>query len=183
MILSFVIISYESGGVLFARHYGASLATESAQATWMRRLHAATAADWGLLRSEGEEQVATLGGAEAAVQVLYKLLGDVVLLLAGDEEHLGADPREHEARDGPVREPDRRRRHHRQVIGAVHALVRRVDGAPVRHRRLDHRAGQVAERAGLLRARRLDRERLGHQLVEVLLVHTNPPGLYAFSAA
>ncbi|OSX76344.1 hypothetical protein BU14_0196s0011 [Porphyra umbilicalis] len=87
MILSFVIISYESGGVLFARHYGASLATESAQATWMRRLHAATAADWGLLRSEGEEQVATLGGAEAAVQVLYKLLGDVVLLLAGDEEH------------------------------------------------------------------------------------------------
>lgn len=87
MILSFVIISYESGGVLFARHYGAGLATEAAQATWMRRLHAATAADWGLLRSEGEEQVATLGGAEAAVQVLYKALGDVVLLLAGDEEH------------------------------------------------------------------------------------------------
>ncbi|GAB0494464.1 hypothetical protein MMPV_005757 [Pyropia vietnamensis] len=90
MILSFIIISYDSGGVLFSRFYGAGLATEAAQATWLRRLHGATAADWGLLRTEGEEQVATLGGAEApAVEVLYKSLGDVVLMLAGDEEHDG----------------------------------------------------------------------------------------------
>lgn len=97
MILSFVIISYETGGVLFARHYGAALATDAAQAAWLRRLHAATAADWGLLRTDGEEQVAVVGGSTddgtaggtAAAQVLLAALGDVVLLLAGDAPHDG----------------------------------------------------------------------------------------------
>lgn len=83
MLVSIVFISYTSGGVLFSRFYGHELRTESQQAEWLKKLRDATAPDWALLKEDHPEQVATVG----EVQVLYKLIGDVVLMLAGVEEH------------------------------------------------------------------------------------------------
>lgn len=83
MIVSVVLVSYSAGGVIFARYYGHALHKEQQQAEWLKKLRDATAPDWPLLKDFGPEQVATIG----EVQVLYKLIGDVVLMLAGVEEH------------------------------------------------------------------------------------------------
>lgn len=82
MIFSFVIVSYVSGGVIFSRFYGHELRTEQQQAKWLKKLRDATASDWGLLKEDHPEQIATV----AEVQILYKLLGDVVLMFAGIDE-------------------------------------------------------------------------------------------------
>ncbi|CDF34832.1 unnamed protein product [Chondrus crispus] len=83
MLVSITIVSYAAGGVIFSRYYGHELHTERQQAEWLKKLRDATALHWPLLKEDNPEQVATIG----EVQVMYKLLGDVVLLLAGVEEH------------------------------------------------------------------------------------------------
>ena len=83
MIVSVVIITYHSGGVIFSRYFGNQIREEQAQAEWLKKLRDATAPDWHLLKEDGPEQVAAVG----EVQILYKLIGDVVLMLAGTEEH------------------------------------------------------------------------------------------------
>jgi len=83
MIVSVIIVSYEAGGVIFSRYYGHELHAEQQQAEWLKKLRDATAPDWALLKEDNAEQVATVG----EVQVMYKLIGDVVLLLSGVEEH------------------------------------------------------------------------------------------------
>lgn len=83
MIISVVIVSYASGGVIFSRFYGHELHKEVQQAEWLKKLRDATAPDWPLLKEDFPEQVATIG----EVQVTYKLIGDVVLMLAGVDEH------------------------------------------------------------------------------------------------
>lgn len=83
MIVSIVLVSYEAGGVILSRFYGHALRTELLQAEWLKKLRDATAADWPLLVEDGPEQVASVG----EVQVVYKLIGDVVALFAGTEEH------------------------------------------------------------------------------------------------
>lgn len=83
MLVSVVLVSYTAGGVIFSRYYGHELQTEKQQAEWLKKLRDATAPEWALLKEDNPEQVATIG----EVQVLYKLIGDVVLLLAGVEEH------------------------------------------------------------------------------------------------
>lgn len=76
-------MTYTTGGVIFSRYYGHELHTELRQAEWLKKLRDATAPDWALLKEDNPEQIATVG----EVQVLYKLIGDVVLMLAGVEEH------------------------------------------------------------------------------------------------
>lgn len=83
MILSVVLVSHESGGVIFSRFYGTELRTEAQQGEWLKKLRDATVPTWALLQNEYPEQVATV----SEVQVMYKLIGDVVLMLAGNEEH------------------------------------------------------------------------------------------------
>eukprot|EP00172_Hildenbrandia_rubra_P001476 Plantae.Rhodophyta-Hildenbrandia_rubra.ctg20301.p2 GENE.Plantae.Rhodophyta-Hildenbrandia_rubra.ctg20301~~Plantae.Rhodophyta-Hildenbrandia_rubra.ctg20301.p2 ORF type:complete len:160 (+),score=32.85 Plantae.Rhodophyta-Hildenbrandia_rubra.ctg20301:817-1296(+) len=83
MILSLVLVSYEAGGVIFSRFYGKDFRTEQAQAAWLKKLRDATAPDWRLLKEDGPEQVATIG----AVQIMYKLIGDIVAIFAGNQEH------------------------------------------------------------------------------------------------
>ncbi|PXF46632.1 hypothetical protein BWQ96_03621 [Gracilariopsis chorda] len=83
MIVSVVIVCYTSGGVIFSRFYGHELRTEQQQAKWLKKLRDATAPDWALLKEDNPEQIATVG----EVQITYKLLGDVVLMVAGVEEH------------------------------------------------------------------------------------------------
>lgn len=83
MLVSIVIVSYNAGGVIFSRYYGHELHTEKQQAEWLKKLRDATAPDWALLKEDNPEQVATIG----EVQIMYKLIGDVVLLLSGIEEH------------------------------------------------------------------------------------------------
>lgn len=83
MIVSLTLVTYETGGVILSRCYGHALHAEAAQASWLKRLRDATASDWPLLTEDGPEQVAALG----EVQVVYKLLGDVVMLFAGTGEH------------------------------------------------------------------------------------------------
>lgn len=83
MIVSIVIISYTAGGVIFARYYGHELHSEKQQAEWLKKLRDATAPDWALLKEDNPEQVATIG----EVQITYKLIGDVVLMIAGVDEH------------------------------------------------------------------------------------------------
>lgn len=83
MLVSITIVSYAAGGVIFSRYFGHELRTEKQQAEWLKKLRDATAPEWALLKDDNPEQVATIG----EVQVTYKLLGDVVLLLAGIEEH------------------------------------------------------------------------------------------------
>jgi hypothetical protein len=83
MIVSLTVVSHEAGGVILSRFYGFALRTELQQAEWLKKLRDATAPDWPLLREDGPEQVATVG----EVQVVYKLLGDVVALFAGTDEH------------------------------------------------------------------------------------------------
>lgn len=83
MLVSITIVSYTAGGVIFSRYYGHELRTEKQQAEWLKKLRDATAPDWALLKEDNPEQVATVG----EVQVTYKLIGDVVLLLAGIDEH------------------------------------------------------------------------------------------------
>lgn len=83
MIVSVLIVGYSTGGVLFSRYYGHQVREEKEQAAWLKKLRDATAPDWHLLKEDGPEQVAAIG----EVQVLYKLIGDVVLILAGTEEH------------------------------------------------------------------------------------------------
>jgi Clathrin adaptor complex small chain len=83
MIVSATIISYGAGGVIFSRYYGHALSTEIQQAEWLKKLRDATAPDWHLLKEDGPEQVAAVG----EVQVVYKLIGDVVSMFAGTDEH------------------------------------------------------------------------------------------------
>lgn len=83
MLVSIVMVSYGAGGVIFSRYYGHELHTQRQQAEWLKKLRDATAPDWALLKEDCPEQVATMG----EVQIMYKLIGDVVLLLAGVEEH------------------------------------------------------------------------------------------------
>ncbi|KAI0567064.1 Coatomer subunit zeta [Gracilaria domingensis] len=83
MIVSVVIVSYTTGGVIFSRFYGHELRSEQQQAKWLKKLRDATATDWVLLKEDHPEQVATVG----EVQIVYKLMGDAVLMLAGVEEH------------------------------------------------------------------------------------------------
>lgn len=83
MIVSVVIVSYDAGGVIFSRYYGHELHTEQQQAEWLKKLRDATASDWALLKEDNPEQVATIN----EVQIVYKLIGDVVLLISGVEEH------------------------------------------------------------------------------------------------
>ena len=83
MLLSIVIVSYEAGGVIFNRFYGHEFADPEVQARWLKKLRDATAPDWQLLKEDGPEQVATIKD----VQILYKLIGDVVVMFAGNEEH------------------------------------------------------------------------------------------------
>lgn len=83
MIASVHVVSYAAGGVLFERYYGASLSHSVSQAEWLKRLRDATAPDWRLLRDDYPEQVAAVG----EVQIVYKLIGDVVLVLSGTDEH------------------------------------------------------------------------------------------------
>lgn len=83
MIISVVIITYGPGGVIFSRFYGHELHTQQQQAEWLKKQRDATAPFWGMLREDNAEQVATVG----EVQVVYKLIGDVVLMLSGVEEH------------------------------------------------------------------------------------------------
>ena len=83
MIVSTVIVTYHTGGVIFSRYYGHQVKEEQQQAEWLKKLRDATAPEWHLLKEDGPEQVAAIG----EVQVLYKLIGDVVLILAGNEEH------------------------------------------------------------------------------------------------
>jgi Clathrin adaptor complex small chain len=83
MLVSITVISYGAGGVIFSRYYGHELSTELKQAAWLKKLRDATASDWPLLKEDGPEQVAAIG----EVQVVYKLLGDVVAMFAGTEEH------------------------------------------------------------------------------------------------
>lgn len=83
MIISVNIVTYATGGVIFSRYYGHELHTELQQADWLKKLRDATVSDWALLKEDHPEQVATVG----EVQVVYKLIGDVVLMLAGVEEH------------------------------------------------------------------------------------------------
>lgn len=83
MILSVVLVSHGSGGVIFSRFYGTELRTEAQQGEWLKKLRDATVPTWALLENEYPEQVATVN----EVQVMYKLIGDVVLMLAGNEEH------------------------------------------------------------------------------------------------
>lgn len=83
MLVSIVIVSYNAGGVIYSRYYGHELRTEKQQAEWLKKLRDATAPDWALLKEDNPEQVATIG----EVQIMYKLIGDVVLLLSGVEEH------------------------------------------------------------------------------------------------
>lgn len=85
MIISIVIVSYSTGGVIFSRFYGHELHTVKQQAEWLKKLRDATAPDWALLKEDNAEQIATVG----EVQIFYKLIGDVVLMLAGVEEHDG----------------------------------------------------------------------------------------------
>jgi hypothetical protein len=83
MIVSLTLVTYGSGGVIFNRFYGHSLHTELQQAEWLKKLRDATAPSWRLLTEEGPEQVATIG----EVTIVYKLIGDVVALFAGTDEH------------------------------------------------------------------------------------------------
>lgn len=83
MIISVVIVAYESGGVLFSRFYGHELHTELQQGEWLKKLRDSTISNWPLLKEDYPEQVATIG----EVQVVCKLIGDVVLMLAGVEEY------------------------------------------------------------------------------------------------
>eukprot|EP00177_Eucheuma_denticulatum_P000960 GFKZ01001739.1.p2 GENE.GFKZ01001739.1~~GFKZ01001739.1.p2 ORF type:complete len:161 (+),score=20.51 GFKZ01001739.1:213-695(+) len=83
MLVSITLVSYAAGGVIFSRYYGHELRTEKQQAEWLKKLRDATAPEWALLQDDHSEQVAAIG----EVQVTYKLMGDVVLLLAGVEEH------------------------------------------------------------------------------------------------
>jgi len=83
MIKSITIVSYRRGGVLFSRFYTPDLATLEAQALWLSDLRDATMPEWSLLADDGPEQVAKFG----AVSVMYKLIGDVVVIFAGTVEH------------------------------------------------------------------------------------------------
>jgi hypothetical protein len=83
MIVSLTLVAYETGGVILSRFYGFSLRMELQQAEWLKKLRDATASDWPLLKEDGPEQVASIG----EVQVVYKLIGDVVALFAGTDEH------------------------------------------------------------------------------------------------
>lgn len=83
MIVSVHIVAYASGGVIYERYYGPRLAETVQQAEWLKRLRDATAGDWRLLKEDFAEQVAAVG----EVQIVYKLLGDVVILLSGTKEH------------------------------------------------------------------------------------------------
>jgi hypothetical protein len=83
MLVSLTLVTYNSGGVIFSRYYGHALHTELQQAEWLKKLRDATAPSWPLLMDDGPEQVATIG----EVQIVFKLLGDVVALFAGAEEH------------------------------------------------------------------------------------------------
>lgn len=83
MIISVVIISYTAGGVLFSRFYGHELHTSAQQAEWLKKQRDATAPDWPLLKEDNPEQVAAIG----EVQVMYRLIGDIVLMLSGVDEH------------------------------------------------------------------------------------------------
>lgn len=83
MIVSVVMISYNAGGVIFSRFYGHELHTQAQQAEWLKKLRDATAPDWPLLKEDHAEQVATVG----EVQIVYKLIGDIVLMIGGVDEH------------------------------------------------------------------------------------------------
>lgn len=83
MLVSLTVVSYNAGGVIFSRFYGHALRTEKQQASWLKKLRDATAPDWALLVEDNAEQVATIG----EVQIVYKLIGDVVAFFAGTEEH------------------------------------------------------------------------------------------------
>lgn len=83
MIISINFVSYDAGGVIFSRFYGHNLRTELQQAEWLKKMRDATAPDWPLLKEDNSEQIATVG----EVQIVYKLFGDVVLMIAGVEEH------------------------------------------------------------------------------------------------
>lgn len=83
MILSVVIVSYNTGGVIFSRFYGHQLHKEAQQAEWLKKLRDSTAPEWPLLKEDCAEQIATV----SEVHVVYKLIGDVVLMLAGESEH------------------------------------------------------------------------------------------------
>lgn len=83
MIVSVTLVSYGPGGVVFARYYGHALRTELQQAEWLKKLRDATASSWPLLREDASEQIAAIG----EVQVVFKLIGDVVALFAGTDEH------------------------------------------------------------------------------------------------
>ncbi|CAN8064008.1 unnamed protein product [Agarophyton chilense] len=83
MIVCVVVVSYVTGGVIFSRFYGHELRSEQKQAKWLKKLRDATAPDWVLLKEDHPEQVATVG----EVQIVYKLMGDSVLMIAGVEEH------------------------------------------------------------------------------------------------
>lgn len=83
MIVSVHVVTYATGGVLLERYYGPRLSTPVKQAEWLKRLRDATAGEWRLLVDDHGEQVAAVG----EVQIVYKLIGDVVLLLSGTEEH------------------------------------------------------------------------------------------------
>lgn len=83
MIVSLHVVTHASGGVLLARYYGPRVALATQQSEWLKKLRDATAGEWRLLVEDVDEQVAAVG----EVQVVFKLIGDVVLLLAGTEEH------------------------------------------------------------------------------------------------
>jgi len=83
MIVSVHFVGYATGGVIYERYYGSRLSLDIQQAEWLKRLRDATASDWRLLKEDHSEQVAAVG----EVQCVYKLIGDVVLLLSGTEEH------------------------------------------------------------------------------------------------
>lgn len=83
MIVSTHVVTYSSGGVLFARYYGPKVSQPAQQAEWLKKVRDATAPDWRLLKEDGPEQVAAIG----EVQIVYKLIGDVVLVLCGTDEH------------------------------------------------------------------------------------------------
>ncbi|KAA8493794.1 putative coatomer subunit zeta [Porphyridium purpureum] len=83
MILTFLVASYTKGGVLFSRFFGPNLATEAQQATWLERIRHATASEWALLASDYPEQVALVDECT----IVTKLVGDVVVLVAGNREH------------------------------------------------------------------------------------------------
>mmetsp|Transcript_2954 Transcript_2954/g.9041 ORF Transcript_2954/g.9041 Transcript_2954/m.9041 type:complete len:152 (-) Transcript_2954:1940-2395(-) len=82
MIICIVIASFKTGGVLFSRFYGPDYQSEVGQATLLQSLRDATADEWPNLVADNAEQCAYLNN----IHIMYKLIGDVVLTLAGNDE-------------------------------------------------------------------------------------------------